>query len=152
MTNYKRKKGVTRKATKVVGTKKYINSETGEIEEMEVISIEERDANFHKIWLGHIVESLDLIGNKKLKVLTFIMDNLNSENMFLMTYKEIEQKTGISQPTIAETMKALQESDFLKKIRAGTYQINPDKIFKGGKNSRLNVLMQYNEIDKKEDK
>ncbi|WP_409338954.1 replication/maintenance protein RepL [Priestia megaterium] len=37
-------------------------------------------------------------------------------------------------------------------MRAGTYQVNPDKIFKGGKNSRLNVLMQYNEIDKKEDK
>ncbi|HDR8306450.1 TPA: replication/maintenance protein RepL, partial [Bacillus cereus] len=30
---------------------------------MNVINVEERDANFHKLWLGHIIQSLDLIGN-----------------------------------------------------------------------------------------
>ena len=41
----------TRKKVKVVGTETYINQKTGELQEMQVIDIEERDANFHKLWL-----------------------------------------------------------------------------------------------------
>ena len=55
----------TRKKVKVVGTETYINQKTGELQEMQVIDIEERDANFHKLWLGHILQSIDLIGNQK---------------------------------------------------------------------------------------
>lgn len=53
----------TRKRVKVVGTETYIKQDTGELREMQVIDIEERDANFHKLWLGHILQSIDLIGN-----------------------------------------------------------------------------------------
>ena len=42
----------TRKKVKVIGTETYINQQTGELQEMQVIDIEERDANFHKLWLG----------------------------------------------------------------------------------------------------
>ncbi|WP_281042436.1 replication/maintenance protein RepL, partial [Selenomonas infelix] len=47
---------VTRKKVKVVGTETYIKQDTGELREMQVIDIEERDANFHKLWLGHYFE------------------------------------------------------------------------------------------------
>jgi 5,10-methylene-tetrahydrofolate dehydrogenase/methenyl tetrahydrofolate cyclohydrolase len=139
----------TRKKTKVVGTKRYIDEETGEIEEMQVIEVEERDANFHKLWLAHIVESLDMIGNQKIKVLTFIMNNLNKENQFIMTQRKMAEKTGIAVGTINATIKALQEADFLRKINSGAYQVNPQVIFKGGKNDRMNVLLQYRDIERK---
>ena len=45
----------TRKKVKVIGTETYIKQSTGEIEEMQVMKIEERDANFHKLWLEHIL-------------------------------------------------------------------------------------------------
>ena len=57
---------LTRKKVKVVGVERYINQSDGSIAEMQVIEIEERDANFHKLWLGHIIQSIDLIGNQKL--------------------------------------------------------------------------------------
>ena len=53
---------------KVIGTETYIKQDTGEIAEMQVVKIEERDANFHKLWLGHILQSIDLIGNQKTKL------------------------------------------------------------------------------------
>lgn len=146
----KKKEVQTRRATQVIGHQRYINQTTGQIEDMQVISIEERDANFHKLWLGHIIESLDLIGNKKIKILTFIMNNVNSDNMFLMTYDEMAKEIGVSKPTIIETMKALISSNFLAKVRNGQYQINPDVIFKGGKNSRMNVLLQYTKASAKQ--
>jgi transcriptional regulator with XRE-family HTH domain len=139
---------VTRKKLKVIGTKTYIDQQTGEICEMNVMNIEDRDANFHKIWLGHIIQALDMIGNQKIKVLNFLMENLNSENQLVMTQRKIAQKSGISYSTVAETMKALQEADFLVKINSGAYQINPDVLFKGGKSARLNVLLQYHSFGK----
>ena len=142
----KKKIMTTRKKIKFSGTQKYINQDTGEIVEMNVTEIEERDANFHKVWLGHVIQSLDLIGNKKIHILTFIMDNLNKENQFLYTYSMIEKETGISRRTIADTMTALQESDFLKKVKNGHYEVNPDQIFKGGKKSRMDILLRYKNL------
>src|SRR5699024_1996489 len=131
---------------------------------------EERDANFHKIWLGHMLESLDMIGNQKIRVAMFIMENINKENELIMTYRVIAEKTNTSLQTVSETMKALQESNILSKIkkknnksiqkiskkkkklqesnliskiRNGYYRVNPDVIFKGGRNDRMNVLLRY---------
>src|SRR5699024_11431149 len=76
---------------------------------MQVTNIEERDANFHKIWLGHMLESLDMIGNQKIRVAMFIMENINKENELIMTYRVIAEKTNTSLQTVSETMKALQD-------------------------------------------
>lgn len=146
----KKSLNTTRKKVKVKGTETYINKSTGEIEEMQVVSIEERDANFHKLWLGHIVDALDMLGSKKLKVLTYVMQNLNNENQFIMTYRKLEKTLEVSRPTIVETFKALQEANFLKKIQNGVWQVNPDVIFKGGKSQRMNVLLQYKALDEEE--
>lgn len=145
-TEYKKIK-TTRKKIKFLGTKEFIDRDTGEISTMQVTDIEERDANFHKIWLGHMLESLDMIGNQKIKVALFIMNNINSDNEFIMTHRIIAEKTGISTKTVTETMKALQESNLIKKIRNGYYRINPDIIFKGGKNDRLDILIRYHNND-----
>src|SRR5699024_4666030 len=144
-----------------------------EKETMQVTNIEERDANFHKIWLGHMLESLDMIGNQKIRVAMFIMENINKENELIMTYRLIAEKTNTSLQTVTETQKllqenniimkyriitektktslqtfskkkkALQECNLLIKIRNGYYRVNPDVIFKGGRNDRMNVLLRY---------
>src|SRR5699024_5906691 len=65
------------------------------------------------------------------------------ENELIMTYRVIAEKTNTSLQTVSETMKALQESNLLSKIRNGYYRVNPDVIFKGGRNDRMNVLLRY---------
>src|SRR5699024_9908667 len=196
MENKYSKPNTTRKKVKFLGTKEFIDASTGEKETMQVTNIEERDANFHKIWLGHMLESLDMIGNQKIRVAMFIMENINKENELIMTYRVIAEKnntslqtvsetmkeliernkikkkqkkryaiynkennnkenelimtyrviaekTNTSLQTVSETMKALQESNLLSKIRNGYYRVNPDVIFKGGRNDRMNVLLRY---------
>ena len=138
----------TTKKVKVIGTRKYINQDSGEIEDFEVVNIEERDFNFHKIWLNHIINSLDLIGNQKTRLAFWIVDNLDKENKLTMTYRQISEKSGISYQTVSRTMKSLIESNFLQQINQGAYRINPNIIFKGTRSGRLNVLYQYNSKDK----
>ena len=138
----------TTKKVKVIGTRKYINQDSGEIEDFQVVNIEERDFNFHKIWLNHIINSLDLIGNQKTRLAFWIVDNLDKENKLTMTYRQISEKSGISYQTVSRTMKSLIEGNFLHQINQGAYRINPNIIFKGTRYGRLNVLYQYNSKDK----
>ena len=144
-----KKQATTTKKVKVVGTKQYVDSLTGEVETMQVISIEERDFNFHKIWLKSILSTFDLIGNKKVKLAMWIIDHLDSENKLIGTQRAIANQAGCSLSTVSETMKSLQEADFLQKINSGAYRINPDIIFKGSRTDRMNVLFEYRkEADK----
>lgn len=133
----------TRKKVKVIGQETYINQNTGELTEMQVVAIQERDANFYKLWLGHILQSIDLIGNQKTKLAFWLIDNLDKENKITMTYRQISDKSNISYQTVYRTMNALIESNFLIKINGGAYRVNPDVLFKGGKEDRLNVLLKY---------
>src|SRR5699024_6637877 len=143
MENKYSKPNTTRKKVKFLGTKEFIDARTVEKETIQVTNNEERDANFHKIWLGHMIENLDMIGNHKIRVAMFIMENIKKENKLIMTYRVIAEKTNTSLQTVSETMKALQESNLLSKIRNGYYRVNPDVIFKGGRNDRMNVLLRY---------
>ena len=57
----------TEKKVKVIGTQLYINATTGELEEMQVTSIENRDFNFTKVWMKNFIATLELVGNQKSK-------------------------------------------------------------------------------------
>lgn len=137
----------TRKKVKIIGKETYIKQDTGEITDMQVINIEERDFNFHKIWLEHILTSIDIIGNQKTRLAFWIMNNLDKENRLIMTQRMIAEKTKMSTKTVTETLKALISSNFLQKVQSGVYRVNPNIVFKGGKNQRIDVLLQYRGIE-----
>ncbi len=137
---------VTTKKVKAVGTEQYINAATGELEEFEVTKIEERDFNFTKVWIRNFVATLDIVGNRKTKLVYWIIDNLNHNNQLVCTNRQMAEESGVSLATVSTTMKALQDANFLKKQANGVYIINPDIIFKGSKRSRLNVLNQFTEL------
>ena len=136
----------TTKKMKYVGQETYINAATGEMREFYLSEIEERDFNFHKIWFKNFLYTLDLIGNKKTKVAYWIIDNLNKENMLIATFRKIVNETGCSLWTVTKTMATLQEADFLRRVQAGVYVVNPDIVFKGSKNARIAMLNEYHEL------
>ncbi len=138
-----------RKRNKVVGTTSYINRETGEIKEMEVIEadIYEKDSNFYKLFLQDFISALDLIANKKTKLCYWILTNMNRDNMLLYSYRQIADKTGISYGIVADTMKTLQEADFLCRQSSNCYIINPGILFKGTYQRRSIALSKYYECE-----
>ena len=135
----------TSKKQKLIGIQEYLNPDTGELIPMQVVSVEERDFNFHKVWLQHLVDSLDGISNQKLRLAFWIIENLNKENQLIMTQRIISEKSGMSLDTVSKTMKALQESEpaFLVKINSGAYMVNPKVIWKGYHASRMGVVFDY---------
>lgn len=137
----------TSKKQKFVGTQTFVDTSTGEVVPMQLVELEERDFNFHKVWLQHLVNSLDGISNQKLRLAFWIIENLNKENQLVMTQRAIAQKSGMSIDTVRRTMKALQdgESPFLVKINGGAYMVNPDVIWKGSHSSRMGIVFDYKE-------
>jgi hypothetical protein len=133
----------TRKKIKVIGTETYINQRTGHLEDMQVISVEDRDANFHKLWLQHIVLSLDIVGNQKMRFVFWLLEQMTSDNLLPMTFRQMAELSGYSLETVKRVIHALIESDFLARVNQGVYRVNPNLIFKGGSNYRMNVLVQY---------
>lgn len=139
----------TTKKVKYIGTQKFVNSETGEIVELQVQEIAEKDFNFSKVWMRQYLLTMDLIGNQKIRVANWIIDHLDRDNRLICTFRRIADETGISLFTVRETMSALQEANFLKKIQNGAYMVNADIYFKGGHNKRLNVMSIYRDAGEK---
>lgn len=135
----------TTKKQKFVGYKNLVDPETGENYPMQMNVLEDRDFNFHKVWLQHLVNSLDSISNQKLRLAFWIIDNLDRENKLTMTQRTIAQKSGMSYQTVSRTMKALQEGEpaFLVKINSGAYRVNPDVIWKGSHSNRMGICYEY---------
>ncbi len=147
----KQKETATSKKVKVVGTEQYVNQKTGQVEDFQVVRMEDRDFNFHKVWLESIINSMDLLGNQKTRLAFWIINNLDRENKLAYTQRQISEKSGISLKTVSVTMKALLDSNFLRRRNGGCYIVNPDILFKGTRNGRLNVLLQYQILDSASD-
>ena len=137
-----------KKNVRVLGTQSYINPNTGEIIDMQVIETEEsnKDFNFHKLFMRDFIAALDLVGNQKTKVCYWLIDNINKDNMLLFSYRQIAEKTGICYDTVARTIKTLIDADFLRKS-GKVLIVNPDIIFKGTAQRRANVLHTYRQAE-----
>ena len=86
------KQQTTKNKVKVIGTEQYINVATGELEEMQVTTIEERDYNFTKIWMKNLILTMDIVGNQKTKFCFWLIDHLNRDNILIGTQRVCQLK------------------------------------------------------------
>lgn len=147
----------TSKKQKFVGVKEFLDPTTNTMVPMQVTQIEERDFDFHKVWMRNLINSMDDIANQKMRLAFWIIDNLNKENQLIMTQRAIAEKSGISLKTVSKTIKLLCEPEgnsipFLQKINSGAYRVNPDVMFKGSHNNRMGIVMEYHDTKRENNK
>jgi DNA-binding GntR family transcriptional regulator len=136
----------TTKKTKVIGTQEYLNTTTGELEEMQIIRMEDKDFDFEKIWLGQILSAIDEISNQKMRLLTHLLKiREKSNNTVIRTIRELEKETGVSKDTICRTLVVLEKNKIIKR-KPGVIFINPDVVFKGGHNNRMRIVFDYQKV------
>lgn len=142
-----------RKKTKIIGTEEVIIKETGEKKKIIYQEVDEyeKDSNFYKVFLNNFSNALSVVANQKTKLVLWILENITKNNLLLYTYRQISDETGISYATVAETMKTLQNADFMRKHSTSYYMINPDIIFKGKLNRRCFALDSYHLLPKPND-
>jgi len=133
---------------KFVGTR-YFTDEFGNTIPMDMIQ-KSHDFIDKKGWrrvvLSDMLEVLEQIGNKKIQVLEFLIDNMNANNEMDLSMRDIEEATGISLKTINITIKALIKANLLKKIKR-KYVLNTRIVSAFGsteKNAMLCIQYGFN--------
>lgn len=127
-----------------VGMMEVTDHQTGEIKRVPRFEVKSVDFNFNKIWLGHLLDAMEVIGNKKIQIMSWLLENRNEkDNHIYATHRMIAEETKSSLPTVTETLTIMQEQNVLVKHRNGVYQLNPDLVFMGENEDRMDIMMSY---------
>lgn len=138
---------------KLEGQDVWINQRTGEIIETNTLKREVKgdvDIGFEKLWVGHILEAIQEVGNAKVQVLFWLLRNKDKGNNVRATLDEIASKTKVSRRTVASLMAALRKANVVKLEYGGRWVLNPAIVFKGSHDRRMNVLIRYQAMDQQE--
>lgn len=147
--NEAKKSGVI---TKYYGKRTFKDIETGELIELEYFDKAVKhtlQGGWRRVYLENFMELLTGLysSQKKIELIEFILNNLNSDNQLILTQQQVIAKTGISTQTVVDTYKYLVEKDFMKKT-GGVFTINPKFVCAFGsdkKNAR--ILINYHDDD-----
>ena len=138
---------------KLIGPDVWINQRTGEIIEAQTLTKEVKgdvDVGFHKLWIGHILETIDEVGNAKVKVLFWLLRNKDAGNMVKATVRQIAERSGVGEATVKRLMSALRKADVVRLEYGGRWILNPAVVFKGAHQRRMNVLIRYRSMEQQE--
>lgn len=128
-----------------------MDTSTGEVIHVDEINKQVRGKKaFWKLYLSDFLSVLGIFESKQLDVFIYMLDHaLPSNNLFLGTQREIAEGSGVSLGTVSTILKKLQENGFVKKVRSGTYFINPDVLMKGNDSKRqMLITWERNDFDK----
>lgn len=129
----------------IVGTKKYIDPETGEELEATVEIVNgDRKFGWEAVWLGTLLETLEIITNKGFKVAKYLMEKrLRNENLVIATIPKIAKETKLSEKTVRTVIRKLIEANFITRIQKGVYRVNPAVIWRGYEDKRQAILIKF---------
>ena len=133
--------------TEFVGMRKLQDIDTGEVIELQYLNKKVKHSlkgGWRRVYLEQFMELLtDLVSGRKIEIVNFIIDNLNSDNQFVMTQIEVIKRLGVSSVTITATYKYLTEMNFWKKTGL-CFTVNPKFICAfGSDNKNAKILINY---------
>jgi len=128
------------------GSRTLVDQDTGEVIRTQVVErvVGEGDSGFHKVWLGHILDLVEEVGNAKMVVLVWLLKHADGQNQITASLREIASATGVGVATVQRLMAALSAADVVtRQGRYGAWRLNPDVVFAGSSKKRMNVLIRY---------
>lgn len=138
--------------TQFFGKRTVVDVDTGERFEIEYAEKKVSHSlkrGWRRVYLENFMEILTGIYSqgKKIDVVEFLLENLNSENQFTQTQDYVVKKLNISKQTVNDAFKYLVEQNFMKKI-GSVYVVNPNYVCAFGsdkKNATIAVKYSYDE-------
>ena len=133
------------KITAISEEEVFINKKTGEEIKAQTI-VKRLDRNgFEITYLAYLFELFDILGNKKMKVFSYILKHKNADNQLMITTHELAEKAGVALSTAHETIKILQEKGLIR-CRTGSLMVIPKIAHRGSKNREENLMIKFREF------
>lgn len=131
-----------------------INPETGEligdIITANLIIKEIPRTGFAITYLSSIIQMIESIGNKKMQVVKYILQNMDSNNKLSETVREIAKGSECSIQTVHETLELLENSGVVAR-KTGTVMLSPKLIHKGNAARERFLMTRFIEIQDSEE-
>lgn len=118
----------------------------GDVQEVNVLVKEISRSDFMITYLASMVSMLDTIGNKKMKVVKYILQNMDkSTNKLTETTTEIAEHCGVSRVCVSETLKILTNAGFIAR-KSGVVMLSPKIVHKGNAQKERYLLTKFKEM------
>lgn len=119
-----------------------------EVKKMDVVIKEVPRVGFAITYLSSIVQMIDAVGNKKMSVVKYILQNMDSNNKLNETTTEIAENCGVSRVTVSETLKMLEQAGVIAR-KVGLIMLSPKLIHRGNAQRERYLLTKFREINEK---
>lgn len=130
--------------------KRLVDQDTGELIEVEQIT--KRALGQKQFWKVYLIDFLQILGvldSKQVDVLIYILENTKaSDNTYIGTYRKTAEGSGVALETVRKVMRKLQDSNFVKKVQNGVYQVSPLIMMKGSEHKKSLLLNYYDDSGK----
>ena len=134
------------------GQEVWINKVTGETRtiDMFVKDYEEKRNGFIVAYLGEIINMMESLGNKKMQVVKYILENIEgSNNALIITTRELAKKSGVSLNVVVRTLKLLDEKGIIQR-RTGSLMLNPKFCNRWKANKERAMMIKFQGFSNKE--
>lgn len=135
----------------LIGTQKKRLQDLDTGEYIEVDQITKRALGQKAFWKVYLIDFLQVLGvldSKQIDVLIYILEHTKpSDNTYIGTYRKTASGSGVSLDTATKVMKKLQDSNFIKKVQNGVYQVSPLIMMKGSEHKKQLLLNYYDDSD-----
>ena len=101
-----------------------------EVKKVDVIVKEIPRTGFAITYLSTIVQMIELVGNKKMQVVKYVLQHMDSNNKLSETVREISTGCNCSLQTVNDTLKILENAGIIAR-KTGTVMLSPKLIHKG---------------------
>ncbi len=133
---------------KYVGTKQYVDTSTGEIKDVDCFEkLVGRNEPFMITYMNEIVNLFDVLGNKKMQIVKYIIKKMNkSNNVLMITTEQLAMETKTSRQTVSETLKLLANAGIIHR-RVGAIMINPKLINNKSAAKERQMLIKFQDFE-----
>ena len=118
-----------------------INTKTGEMTPID--RYDTNPARWDKAWGKALASMLDAGGEDRARVIATLIRRKDMANFVHLTVAEIALKSKVSTKTVARTLKALEEKDFIHRIRNGKLMFSPHVMRRGETSQGLAVVTMW---------
>lgn len=123
----------------------------GKIIEVKEVDIFERPvdgrANFMITYLSEVINLIDTLGNKKMQVVKYILKEMEkSNNILVITTRELSTKCNVSLQTVTDTLKLLEGANLIQR-RVGSIMLKPRLMNNRSAKKEATMMTKYYQFD-----
>lgn len=138
------------KNSTLIGTKPLhlVDPETGQVLEMlQTTKLRYGSKPFWKCYLKDFLAAMDTLTGRQFDIFIYIVRNTKqSDNKFIGTYDKISKDMKCGRKVISQTVKSLQDCDFIRRVQSGVWMVNPNILMKGDGQKQVMLSKEYDRI------